>query len=226
MGIKVILTGGTGMVGKGVLIECLESDLVESVLSINRTSLNIEHPKLKEIIHKNFLDFSDIKEDLTGYNACFYCLGISSLGMSEKDYFQITYSLTEALANVLLKSNPGMIFNFISGAGTDSSEKGKIMWARVKGKTENMILKKGFKDAYAFRPGGIIPVKGVRSKTWWVNMIYTITKPLHPALNKMDSIVDSSEIGKAMINSCLHSIDDKILESKDIKKIAGMNIPV
>lgn len=220
MSIKVIITGSTGMVGKGVLIECLDNPEMESVLIINRSSAGVSHPKLTEIIQKDFTDFSSLKIKLKGYNACFHCMGISSLGMKEEEYFRITYSMTEALAKLLYEINPGMVFNYVSGAGTDSSEKGNIKWARVKGKTENMIFDMGFKDAYAFRPGVIIPEKGVRSKTGWVNFMYTLSKPVFPLLLKSKFVTSSSKMGKAMINSVLYPQKLKVLENKDINSLA------
>jgi len=221
MSIKVIITGTTGMVGKGVLIECLESQEVDSVLIINRSSAGVSHPKLTEIIHKDFSDLTSIKENLKGYDACFFCMGISSLGKNEEEYYRITYTMTEALAKLLYDINPGLVFYYVSGAGTDSSEQGKIMWARVKGKTENMIFGMGFKDAYAFRPGVIIPEKGVKSKTGWVNFLYVLTKPLFPLMLKSKYVTSSSRMGKAMINSVLHPQELKVLENKDINELAG-----
>ncbi|MEH0153502.1 NAD-dependent epimerase/dehydratase family protein [Limibacter armeniacum] len=223
MKINAIVTGSTGMVGKSVLIECLESEHVASVLIINRESLNIQHPKLKEIIHKDFSNISSIREQLEGYNACFYCMGVSALGMSEDDYFRITYSMTEEFATTLHELNPDMVFNYVSGTGTDSSERGGTMWARVKGKTENMVLQLGFKDAYAFRPGAILPEKGVKSKTGWYNLMYTVTKPLFPVFKKMDSVIQSPQIGQAMINSVLYPQQLKILENRDIRKLANQS---
>lgn len=217
---KVIITGSTGMIGKGVLIECLESEQIEKVLVINRSSVEMEHPKLREIIHKDFLNFNSIKEDLKGYDACFFCLGISSIGMNEKDYTKITYSITKALADILYEISPDLVFNYVSGQGTDSSEEGSLMWARVKGRTENMIFNKGFKDAYAFRIGAVLPVKGVKSKTGWVNAVYFIFRPLLPILRKPFSIVNSAEVGQAMMNTLFDSTDSKILDNKAIKTLA------
>ena len=153
---KVIITGSTGMVGKGVLLECLESPKIEEVLIINRSTLGMEHPKLKEVLLADFSTVESIKDELESYDACFYCMGVSSVGMSEEQYTIITYDVTKAFADVLYELNPDMVFIYVSGTGTDSSEKSRIMWARVKGRTENMVLNKGFKDAYAFRPGAII----------------------------------------------------------------------
>ena len=162
---KAIITGSTGMLGKGVLLECIDDPSVEQVLLINRKHLDISHPKVKEVIHKDFRDFNSIKEQLEGYDACFHCMGVSSAGMSEEKFTEITYTMSKALATVLYGINPNMVFNYVSGAGTDSTEKSSTMWARVKGKTENMILNMGFKDAYMFRPGAILPERGTKSNT-------------------------------------------------------------
>ena len=163
MKIKAIITGATGMVGEGVMHECLLHPQVESVLVINRKTCDTTHPKLKEIIHSNFFDFSSIEEQLKGYNACFFCLGTTSIGKKEAEYTKITFDIAKTLADTLNKLNPETTFCYISGAGTDSTEKGKSMWARVKGRTENYILNLGFRRAYAFRPGIIIPTKGLKN---------------------------------------------------------------
>ncbi len=168
------------MVGKGVLLECLDHPEVESVLVINRSSLGIEHEKLKEIVHNDFNDFSSIQDQLAGYNACFFCLGVSAVGMSEEKYRKITYDLTLQFAELLSSLNPDMIFNYVSGAGTDSSESGRQMWARVKGKTENDLLNLPFKKVYLFRPGVIIPRKNIKSKTTLYNIAYFVLKPILP----------------------------------------------
>jgi uncharacterized protein YbjT (DUF2867 family) len=220
---KVIITGSTGMVGQAVLIECLESDQVDSVLLINRTSLNRSHPKLKELLLPDFMDIGSLKEQLTGLDACFYCMGVSALGMSEADYTRITYDTTELFAKVLFDQNPGMTFNYVSGMGTDGTEKGRSMWARVKGKTENRILSMGFRDAYAFRPGLILPEKGVRSKTKWYNTLYVVLSPLMPLLKKISSSSPSSLVGQAMINSVLFKQEKKVLEPKDINQLGRMD---
>lgn len=218
---NVIITGSSGMVGKATLIECLESDHVKKVLLVNRSSINESHPKVKEIIHKDFSDFAAIKDELKGYDACFHCMGVSAIGMSEEKYMHITYAMTHALAKVLYQLNPNTVFNYVSGTGTDSSEKGRIMWARVKGKAENCILNMGFKDAYAFRPGMILPEKGVKSKTGWYNILYIITKPFYPLFRKMKSVALSTDVGKAMISSVLHPQELKHLENTDIKEMAA-----
>ena len=212
------------MVGRGVLLECLESEHVDSVLVINRESINLNHPKLKEIIHKDFNNLESIKNELKGFNACFYCMGISSIGKKEEEYYSITYQITKYFVDILWEQNPYMVFNYVSGSGTDSTEKGKVMWARVKGKTENMILNKGFKDAYAFRPGVILPIKGVKSKTGWINTLYLILKPFYPLLIKMKYVTTSSMVGTAMINSILHPQKLKHLENTDINILAKISL--
>ena len=162
--LHVIITGATGMVGEGVLHTCLEHPQVASVLIINRKSLGLSHPKLTEVLHADFYDLSAIENQLKGYNACFFCLGVSSVGMKEADYFKVTYTLTMHVAEMLARLNPDMVFCYVSGQGTDSTEKGRSMWARVKGKTENDLQKLPFSRVYAYRPGFIKPITGL-SKT-------------------------------------------------------------
>ena len=220
MNIRAIITGATGMVGKGVLLECLESQQVESVLVIVRKTTGLKHQKMKEMILSDFFDLSSIQQDLKGYNACFFCLGVSSLGMNEEQYTRITYTLTIHFAETLVKINPNMVFNYVSGTGTDSSEQGRSMWARVKGKTENAIIGMGFRDAYAFRPGLIIPEKGVRSDTGWYNSLYVVMKPLFPWLKKRNFATTSAKVGRAMIATAIKGYDKKHLENKDINLIA------
>ncbi|GAA4848845.1 SDR family oxidoreductase [Algivirga pacifica] len=217
---KVIITGATGMVGKGILLECIESAEVSDILLLNRKSTGITHPKVKEILHSDFANLNPIKEHLQGYDACFYSMGVSALGLSEEQYTHITYTMTVHMATLLKELNPNMVFNYVSGTGTDSSEKGKIMWARVKGKTENAILTMGFKDAYAFRPGMIIPEKGVKSSTGWYNALYVIFRPLFPLFRKFDSITSSVKVGKAMINSVRYPQTQKHLENPEINALA------
>lgn len=219
MEINVIITGTTGMVGKAVLLECLEHSMVNSVLVINRESIGLNHPKLKEIIHADFFDISPIATELKGYNACFFCLGVSSMGLNEAEYHKYTYDLTVHFAEVVTAANPEMTFNYVSGAGTDSTEKGKVMWARVKGKTENKLTTL-FKDVYLFRPGAILPEKGVKSKIKTYNVLYVILKPFFPLLRKMKSITTSSRVGNAMINSVLKGYEKKQLDNIDINRLA------
>ena len=215
MKIKAIVTGATGMVGEGVMHECLNHPEVESVLVINRRTINPDHPKLKEIVHKTFYDFSNIEEELKGYNACFFCLGTTSVGKKEDQYKKITFDITKALADILVKLNPEMTFCYISGSGTDSSEKGKIMWARVKGRTENYILNLGFKQAFAFRPAIIEPTKGLKNTL----APYRYLSFLLPAIRFLfpKHICSLKEIGIAMINSVNKGYEKKVLEVEDIK---------
>ena len=224
MKIKAVITGSTGMVGRAVLLECLESDEVKSVVVVNRRSLNMSHPKLTEIVHSDLCELESIKEKITGCNACFFCMGVSALGLSEDQYHDLTFKITHSFASYLNKINPNMVFNYVSGSGTDSSEKGRVMWARVKGKTENMILKMGFRDAYMFRPGMILPEKGVKSKTALYNFFYVILRPLFPLFRMMKSVTTSSRLGKAMINSVIYPQENKFLENTDINLLAGRSV--
>ena len=224
MKIKVILFGSTGMLGQAVLLECLENMEVESILAINRQSCNISHPKLKEIIQRDLFDLSGLTAEMKGYNACLFCLGISSAGMKEPDYYKITYELTLNAAKTLLEINKDLTFCYISGTGTDSSEKGKIMWARVKGKTENALLAMPFKKAYMFRPAFIQPIKGIRSRTKLYNVIYAIFKPFYFILKHFDGFVTNTDtFGKAMILTVLNGYEKNILENRDINKIVRDN---
>ncbi len=220
MKIKTILFGSTGMLGQAVLLECIKNKEVESILAINRQSCNVSHAKLKEIIRKDLFDLSGLTAEMTGYNTCLFCLGISSAGMKEKDYYKITHDLTLNAASTLLEFNKDLTFCYISGAGTDSSEKGKTMWARVKGKTENDLLAMPFKKAYMFRPAFIQPMKGIRSRTKLYNMIYAIFKPFYFILKHFDGFVTNTEtFGKAMILAVLNGYETKILKNRDINKI-------
>ncbi len=217
---KVILFGGSGMVGQGVLRECLIDPGVESVLSIGRGPLGVQHPKLREVLHKDFTDYSAIEAELAGYDACFFCLGVSSIGMEEERYRHLTYDVALAAAKTLVQLNPGMVFTYVTGRGTDSTEQGPRRWARVKGKTENDLLKLPFKAAYMFRPNGIQPRHGVRSKTGWINAVYAVSGPLlawmvHATPNQMTT---SERLGRAMISVVRNGYPTPILESADINK--------
>jgi uncharacterized protein YbjT (DUF2867 family) len=215
---KVIITGATGMIGKGVLLECLDHDAIGEVMVIGRNPVNHKHPKLKELIHKDFSDFSEVKNQLSGYDACFFCLGISAAGLKEDQYKKITCDFTLSLAKTLVEINSEMTFNYVSGQGTDSTEKGRMMWARVKGKTENDLLNLGFNQAFMFRPGMIIPLRGIKSRTksyrfmydYFIWLVKTI-KAISP-----NSVVDTTQIGLAMINSMLKGYNKNILKAKDI----------
>ncbi len=220
-GMKIILFGATGMVGQGCMRECLIDPEVETVLAVGRGPTGVQNAKLREIVHDNFLDFSAILSQLAGYDACFFCLGVSSLGMSEQRYRHLTYDITLAAATTLSRLNPGMVFVYVTGQGTDSSEQGRLMWARVKGKTENDLLKLPFKAAYMFRPAGIQPLHGVRSRTAWVQAIYVVASPLLTWLNRVAPkyMTTSEQVGRAMIKVARDGYPKPVLESEDINRV-------
>ena len=213
---RIILTGATGMVGEGVLFECIQNPDVQEILMVNRKHDPIESPKLKELIIPNFMKLEDYQQELKGYDACFYCAGISSIGMDEKKYTAITYDTTIHFASQLAQLNPNMVFTFVSGAQTDSTESGKTMWARVKGKTENDLLKLPLKSAYNFRPGFMKPFKGQKN----VKSILKIVIAVFPYLFPKKSLT-MEQVGKAMINVVKQGYSKAILEIEDIKTVAS-----
>lgn len=219
MKLKVILTGATGMVGEGVLHECALHPDVEEILVLTRRPSGYTHPKVKELIHKDFYNIKPVEEKLKGYNACFFCLGVSSVGMNEADYTRATHTLTMHVAEVLAHQNlSAMTFCYISGANTDSAEKGKSMWARVKGKTENDLQKLPFKKVYLFRPGYMHPTKGLKNtlKLYkYISWMYPFMRLVFPS-----GTSTLKELGLAMINSVRIGYDKNILEVKDIVKLA------
>jgi len=219
---NVVLFGATGMVGQGVLRECLLDPEVQNVLSIGRATTGQRHPKLRELVHRDFLDFSAIESELAGFDACFFCLGVSSVGMKEADYRHITYDFTLAAARPLASLNPGMTFVYVSGTGTDSSEQGRTMWARVKGKTENDLLRLPFKAAYMFRPGVIVPLHGIKSKTKLVRISYAVMGPLLPLLRAAfpKYVTTTEQVGRAMIQVAKHGAPKVLLENPDINELA------
>ena len=218
---KIILFGATGMVGQGVLRECLLDAEVESVLAVGRSPTGQRHPKLREILHDNFLDYSAIESQLTGYDACFFCLGVSSVGISEERYRHLTYDITLAAATCLARLNPRLVFVYVTGQGTDSTERGRLMWARVKGKTENDLLKLPFKAAYMFRPAAIQPLHGIRSKTAWVQAIYVAAAPLLSLLNRVAPkyMTTTEQVGRGMIKVARDGYVRRVLESEDINRL-------
>lgn len=207
------------MVGKAVLLECLDDKRIDQILLINRKPLGYSHPKVKELLLADFIKFSidEIKET---YHACFFCMGVSAVGMSELEYKSIIFDVTKVFADQLFKLNPNMVFNYVSGEGADSTEKGKVMWARVKGAAENYVLFKAFKDAYAFRPGMILPEKGIRSNTKIYNFIYVITRPLFPLFRMMSNVTTTTLFGKGMVNTLFFPLSEKILHNADINRLA------
>jgi nucleoside-diphosphate-sugar epimerase len=216
--IRVIITGATGMVGEGVMHECLIHPRVDSVLVINRKPCGVVHPKLKEILHKDFTNLDQIVRELNGYDACFFCAGVSSVGKKEEEYYRLTYVLTLRFAESLLAVNPEMTFCYVSGASTDSSENGRIMWARVKGKTENDLMKLPFKHVYNFRPGYMHPTKGLR----YTNKYYKYISWLYPVLRRLfpNQVTTLAEMGLAMIHAAIYGYPKHILEVKDILQLA------
>lgn len=218
---KVIITGSTGMLGKAVLIECIESSLVSDILVINRRSINESNPKVKELIVNDYSDLNQHKNDLKGYDACYHCMGISALGKSEAEYTRVTFTHTKTLIDILYHNNPQMLVCYVSGMGTQSNENHKTMWVRVKAKTENYILNKGFKDAYAYRPGFILPEKGVKAKTTWYRIMYNLVRPFSGLILKSEHNTRSSFLGKSMLALYLHPLQEKIIYGKQINQLAS-----
>jgi uncharacterized protein YbjT (DUF2867 family) len=221
--VKVILFGATGMVGQGVLRECLLDSGVEQVLAIGRSATGQQHAKLQEMVQSDLFDLSSIEGRLAGFDACFFCLGVSAAGMSEQDYRRITYELTMSVAKTMAKLNPAMTFIYVSGAGTDSAERSRMMWARVKGKTENDLLKMPFHAAYMFRPGYIQPLHGIRTKTRWYGALYAVMGPLYPIWKRLlPNYVTTTEcVGRAMLNVARHGAPKRFLENQDINGLCS-----
>jgi uncharacterized protein YbjT (DUF2867 family) len=221
---KVVLFGASGMVGQGVLRECLLDPDITSVLAIGRSPLGRQQEKLREIVRQDLFNYAPIEEQLRGYDTCFFCLGVSAAGMKEADYRHITYDLTIAAARTLAKLNPGMTFIYVSGAGTDSTENGRAMWARVKGQTENALLRLPWKAAYMFRPGFIQPLYGIKSKTNWYRAIYAIVTPIYPLLQAVfpKYLTTTHELGRAMICVAKHGARQQVLEVEDIHRAGAL----
>ena len=231
---NVLLFGATGMVGQGVLRECLLDPGVEHVLAVGRSALGgvaaalapdaamgQATPKLRELIVPDVADLSGIEAELGGYDACFFCLGVSSIGMAEPEYIRLTYDLTLAVGRTVARRSPGATLVYVSGAGTDSTEQGRTMWARVKGHTENDLLRLPFKAAYMFRPGAIVPLHGVRSKTRWVRLIYQVAAPIVPLWRALlpNTITTSEQIGRAMLRVAREGYPKPFLETPDINRL-------
>lgn len=217
MSINVIIFGATGMVGEGVLHESLKDENVNSVLVVGRRACGVAHPKLKELQHNDFFDYTSIEKELKGYDACFFCLGVTSIGKREPEYRRLTYDLTMAAARTLVRLNPNMVFCYVSGAGTDSAEGGKQMWARVKGKTENDLMKLPFKAAFAFRPGFINPTPGLKNAITASKMI----APLYPLFRAVASkyVCTLEDVGRAMLYVSTHGSTKNVLECEDITRL-------
>jgi uncharacterized protein YbjT (DUF2867 family) len=219
---KVMIFGATGMVGQGVLRACLAAGDVDKVLLVGRSHLKLEDPKLDQAVLADLFNIQAIPVQLSGYDACFFCLGVSSTGMTEAQYTHITYDLTLAVASCLAELNPAMVFTYVSGVGTDSSERGRTMWARVKGRTENQLKTLGFHGVYLFRPGIIQPLDGIQSKTRAYHLFYSATRWMLPVLRRLfpGSIVTTDDIGRAMLNVARTGAGRAVLEPRDIAKVA------
>jgi uncharacterized protein YbjT (DUF2867 family) len=219
--VKVILLGATGMVGQGVLRECMLGPEVETVLAIGRNATAQQHQKLRGIVHNDLSDLSAIEGRLSGYDACFFCLGVSAVGMNEEAYTRVTYDLTISLATILSRLNPAMTFIYVSGSGTDSTERGRMMWARVKGRTENALFQIPFKAVYMFRPGYIQPLHGIRTKTKWYRAVYAMMGSLYPVWKLLfPKYVTTTEcVGRAMLNVAKRGAPKSVLENQDFNSI-------
>ncbi|MCP3061662.1 NAD(P)H-binding protein [Myxococcus sp. K38C18041901] len=220
---KVVLFGATGMVGQGILRECLLAPDVEQVLAVVRSPTGQRHEKLREVLHQDFLDYGAIEASLQGYDTCFFCLGVSSAGMDEQAYSKVTYDVTLAAAGVLLRLNPTMTFIFVSGAGTDGTEKGRVMWARVKGRAENALLRMPFRAAYMFRPAFIQPLHGIVSRTRLYRALYAVLGPLYPVLKRLAPrfVTTTEAVGLAMLEAARSGAPKQVLENDDINALAA-----
>lgn len=223
---KAIIFGATGMVGQGVLRECLLDPEVESVLTIGRSPTGKQDAKLREIVHKDLSDYSSIEQYLAGYDACFWCLGVTSAGLSEQEYRRMTYDLTVAAAQTLARLNPNMTFIFVSGAGADSTERSRTMWARVKGNAENAVLRMPFKAAYVFRPAFIQPLHGIQSRTKLYRVLLTVFAPLYPLWKALlpNYVTTTEQLARAMIKVAQQGAPKHVLESRDIISIKLLSI--
>jgi uncharacterized protein YbjT (DUF2867 family) len=221
---KVLILGATGMVGRGVLLECLRNPEIELIVSLGRSPTGLRESRLSEIIHSDLLNYTGMEDSLSALDACFFCLGVSSTGMAEPDYARITYGYTLAAAEVLSRLNPGMKFIYLSGSGTDGSEKGRIMWARVKGRTENALLRLPL-QAYMFRPGFIEPMDGIQSRTPLYQKLYAVSRPIFPLLRRLfpNQVLSTRQVGRAMINIARSGYEKQILEPIDIRAAADRN---
>ena len=219
--INVAIFGASGMVGGGVLLECLDGDGVASVLAVTRSPLGTTHPKLRETRHPDFFNYDALRGEFARVDACFFCLGVSSLGMSEAEYTRLTYDLTLAAARTMAEANPRMVFCYVSGRGTDTH--GRQMWARVKGRTEDAILALPFGGAYMFRPGFIYAERGVRPRARVYRALYPVAAPIFPVLRRLfpDAITTTSRIGRAMIRVASTGGDRRVLDPRDINALGA-----
>ena len=220
----ILITGSTGMVGRSVLNECIKDKRVDKIYLINRVPINIKSPKIIEFIVDDFLKVGDLKKKIKNCDACFHCMGITSFGQNSNYYYKVTYEMTKSLADLVYDINPNSIMTYVSGEGTSTKENSIIDWANVKGKTENYILNRGFKDAYMFRLGLLIPENGIKAKTKLYNLFYTIMTPFYPLMKLIPSITTSSKLGLAMINCVYFPENDKYLDNRKINNISKMHL--
>ena len=221
---NAVIFGATGMVGKGVLLECLDDARVEHVLLVSRHPIDVSHPKIREIVHADFTAFENLTPAFADIDACFYCLGVTAVGLSEGQYHHLTHDLTLAAATALASASAGRLtFCYVSGEGTDSTEHGGTMWARVKGKTENALLRLPFKAAFMFRPGYIQPLRGILSKTRWYQALYDVIGPFYPIVRRLfpKYVTTTTNIGRAMIHVAVSGWSRQILSSGDINKLSS-----
>lgn len=222
--VDVLITGATGMVGKSVLLECIRDNRVKNIYLVNRVPVNIKSPKIIEFIVDDFLKVGDLKKKIKNCDACFHCMGITSFGQNSNYYYKVTYEMTKSLADLVYDINPNSIMTYVSGEGTSTKENSIIDWANVKGKTENYILNRGFKDAYMFRLGLLIPENGIKAKTKLYNLFYTIMTPFYPLMKLIPSITTSSKLGLAMINCVYFTENDKYLDNRKINNLYKMHL--
>ena len=222
--VDVLITGATGMVGKSVLLECIRDNRVKNIYLVNRVPVNIKSPKITEFIVDDFLKVGDLKKKIKNCDACFHCMGITSFGQNSNYYFKVTYEMTKSLADLVYDINPNSIMTYVSGEGTSTKENSIIDWANVKGKTENYILNRGFKDTYMFRLGLLIPENGIKAKTKLYNLFYTIMTPFYPLMKLIPSITTSSKLGLAMINCVYFPENDKYLNNRKINNLSKMHL--
>lgn len=220
---NVLITGSTGMVGKSVLNECINDDRIKNIFLINRSPVNLKSYKISEFILDNFLNVYELKNKISNCDACFHCMGITSFGQNADYYYKVTYEMTKALVDLVYLINPNSVVIYVSGEGTNSKQNGKIRWSNVKGKTENYILNKGFKDAYMIRLGLLIPENGIVAKTKLYNLFYTLLIPFYPLMKIIPSITTSTKLGQAMINCLYFKSENKYLSNQEINSLSSKN---
>ena len=220
----ILITGSTGMVGRSVLNECIKDKRVDKIYLINRVSIEIKSPKISEFIISDFLNITDLKKKIKKCDACFHCMGITSFGQNSKYYYKVTFEMTKAIADLVYNINSNSIMTYVSGEGTSTKENSMIGWANVKGKTENYILNRGFKDAYMFRLGLLIPENGIKAKTKLYNLFYSLMKPFYPLMKLIPSITTSSKLGLSMINCVCYPINEKYLDNRKINRLSKIHL--